>query len=226
DYFNINIDDVIGPESAQVILNNCYTLGLQDDCNKVHRDAATHEVTSITDLNINAGGFKTAGLDFDIAYRFLVPKVGNLRINVEGTWLQKYEESFSGGVTVDGLNNYDLLGVNPSIKFNANVQWAKAGWSAGLGARFIGPWHECENNDCSAAAMNPQRDVDPYLIFNAFVGKDFHSPLGTTGFTVGVLNIADKEPPALYSGASLTVSDAATYDYLGRFFYARLSQRF
>src|SRR5262249_14353998 len=85
DYFNISIDDQIAAEGANVILNNCYTLGIQSDCDKVHRDAATHQITNISDPNINVGNFKTAGLDFDVAYRFLVPKVGNLRLNVEGT---------------------------------------------------------------------------------------------------------------------------------------------
>src|SRR5262249_59418321 len=120
---------------------------------------------------------------------------------------------------------FDLAGTNPSIKFNANLQWANAGWSAGAGARFIGPWHECENNDCSAASMNPHRDIDPYVIFNAFVSKDFKSPLGTTGFTIGLLNALDKDPPFVYT-ASATASDASTYDYIGRFLYLRLNQRF
>src|SRR5262249_37360643 len=125
DYFNISIDDQITAESANVILNNCYTLGIQSDCDKVHRDASTHQITNNSDPNITAGNVKTAGLDFDVAYRFLVPKIGNLRLNVEGTWLQKYGETFSGGTTVDGLGNYDLLGVNPKLKFNVNAQWAK-----------------------------------------------------------------------------------------------------
>jgi len=225
DYFRINIDDLIINETAPIILNNCYTLGIQSDCDKVHRDPATHEITNITDPNQNIGNFKTAGLDFDVAYRFRVNKIGNIRMNVEGTWLQQFEETIAGN-KIDGLNTFDLGGTNPSIKFNANLQWANAGWSAGAGARFVGPWHECENNDCSAASMNPSRDIDPYVIFNAFVSKDFKSPLGTTGFTIGVLNIADKDPPALYNGLPPTNSDAGTYDYLGRFFYARLSQRF
>src|SRR5262249_11691297 len=176
DYFNINIDDVIGPEGAQVILNNCYNNGNAEDCAKVHRDPATHVITSISDPNINAGGFKTSGLDFDIAYRFLVPRLGNIRVNLEGTWLHKFEESFAGGFTVDGLDNYDLSGVNASLKFNGNIQWAKAGWSAGAGARFVGPWHECQNNDCNPDSMNPRRDIPAYVVFNAFVSRDFKSP--------------------------------------------------
>src|SRR5262249_35275866 len=66
DYFNINIDDLIINETAPIILNNCYTLGIDSDCAKIHRDPATHEITNITDPNLNIGNFKTAGLDFDV----------------------------------------------------------------------------------------------------------------------------------------------------------------
>jgi len=224
DYYNINIDNLITNETAAIILNNCYTLGIQADCDKVRRDPATHQITNISDPNLNIGNFKTAGIDFDVGYRFLVPSVGNLRFNLNGTWLHQFEETIAGN-KIDGLGTYDLGLVNPTIKFNFDAQWAKAGWSAGIGARFIGPWHECEFSDCSAASMNPQHDVDPYVIFNAFVSKDFKSPLGTTGLTIGVLNALDKDPPYVYT-ASATVSDASTYDYVGRFLYLRLNQRF
>src|SRR5262249_38281971 len=205
----------------QIILNNCYTLGIQAECDKVHRDSATHEIRQIVDNQLNIGSRKTAGLDFDVAYRFLVPKVGNLRFNVEGTWLHKFEDEIAGN-TIDGLNDYDLGLLNPRIKFNANAQWAKAGWSAGIGARFVGPWTECENNDCSPKPMgNLTHDVPAYVTFNAFLSRDFKSPLGTTGLTLGVLNALDKDPPYLYTGATPVSSDGATYDFGGRFLYAR-----
>jgi outer membrane receptor protein involved in Fe transport len=242
DYFNIDINNAIDQEGATVILNNCYVAGNDGDCAKIHRDPATHSIVLIDDLLLNTPGLRTAGMDFDVAYRFRVNKIGNLRVNVEGTWLHKFEKTIVGGTTIDGLNNYDLTQVNPSIKFNFNVFWAKAGWNAAATVRFVGPWHECFNNDCSSAGLmaaaqecadpmdgagcNPIRDVDPYVTLNLQVGKEFTSPLGKTGFTVGVLNLFDKDPPLLYSGGSITASDAATYDYLGRFVYARLSQSF
>jgi iron complex outermembrane recepter protein len=156
-------------------------------------------------------------------------------VNLEGTWLQKFEKELVGGKVVDGLNTYDLQQVNPKLKLNFNALWALSGWNAAANVRFVGGWHECYNNDCSdeglAVAMEdgataPIRDIDPYATLNLQVGKDFKSPIGRTSFSIGMINVFDADPPLLFSGGSLTASDAATYDYLGRFMYARLSQAF
>jgi iron complex outermembrane recepter protein len=38
-------------------------------------------------------------------------------------------------------------------------------------------------------------------------------------------NVLDQDPPLIYSGFAGD-SDSTTYDYMGRFVYARLSQQF
>ena len=43
--------------------------------------------------------------------------------------------------------------------------------------------------------------------------------------TVGVNNVMDRNPPLIYIGFQAD-SDAPTYDYMGRFFYARMAQTF
>ena len=48
---------------------------------------------------------------------------------------------------------------------------------------------------------------------------------GTTRVTVGVNNITDQDPSLIYVGFEGD-SDTSTYDYMGRYFYARLSQLF
>jgi outer membrane receptor protein involved in Fe transport len=42
---------------------------------------------------------------------------------------------------------------------------------------------------------------------------------------VGVNNLLDRSPSLIYIGFQGD-SDAPTYDYMGRFFYARMSQQF
>ena len=56
-------------------------------------------------------------------------------------------------------------------------------------------------------------------------GYTSKNKLGTTRFTVGVNNITDQRPPLIYVGFAGD-SDASTYDYMGRYFYARMSQLF
>jgi outer membrane receptor protein involved in Fe transport len=51
------------------------------------------------------------------------------------------------------------------------------------------------------------------------------SKAGTTILAVGVNNVTNQNPPLIYIGFAGD-SDSATYNYMGRFFYARLAQRF
>jgi outer membrane receptor protein involved in Fe transport len=51
------------------------------------------------------------------------------------------------------------------------------------------------------------------------------SKAGVTRLTVGVNNLLDARPPLIYVGFAAD-SDSSTYDYMGRYVYARLSQSF
>ena len=46
-----------------------------------------------------------------------------------------------------------------------------------------------------------------------------------TTLTLGVDNLLDRSPPMIYGGRDAN-SDGATYDFVGRLLYARLSQSF
>jgi hypothetical protein len=59
---------------------------------------------------------------------------------------------------------------------------------------------------------------------DAFVGVNWVYPFGSTSVTVGINNVTDATPPYIANGF-LAESDAATYDYAGRSFYLRLTQR-
>jgi len=58
-----------------------------------------------------------------------------------------------------------------------------------------------------------------------FAGYMMKSKAGITRLTVGVNNLLDQKPPLIYIGFAGD-SDASTYDYMGRYIYARLSQAF
>jgi len=71
----------------------------------------------------------------------------------------------------------------------------------------------------------PSRKVDWNLTTDIFATYGFKNPAGKTTLSAGINNVFDQDPPPIYNGF-LADSDAATYDYLGRFFYIRLSQLF
>ena len=220
DYFNVNIDDAIQAQGADVILANCYNTPEHTDCDKIHRFPGTNTIDFIDDTIVNIGSNKTTGLDFAVSQMLDTgKKIGTFKLNLEGTYLLTYTES-TPDRTRSGVGNYDL-GVFPRIKMNFNTLWGLGGWGAGLNIRFIGPYKECLDNDCNDNL--PSRNVSSNATADVFASYNFGSSAGKTTVSVGVNNVLDQDPPFLANGF-LADSDASTYDYLGRYFYLRLSQ--
>ena len=230
DYFNIKIDKAIQALGGQVILANCYERDQQEACDAIHRDTALHQIDFIDDPFLNIGGNTTDGLDYAIAYDWKQKDAGHFRHQLEGQWLHKWNLDNGTGSILKGVGVYDL-GAYPKWKTNFSTFWDHLGFNAGFNFRVIGSFDECENNDCNTVdpdtgkRVNPHRTVDRNYNADLFAGYMVKSQAGTTRLTVGVNNLADQAPSLIYVGFQ-SDSDASTYDYMGRYFYARLTQTF
>jgi iron complex outermembrane recepter protein len=225
DYFRVDIKRAIQALGAQVILANCYTRNQDEACAQVHRDPQlNYAIDFIDDPISNVGGTMTDGIDFAVSYDYKTGG-GRFRHQFEGQYLHKYTLDNTIQL-LQGVGYYDL-GVYPRIKTNFTTTWALKPVDAGLNVRYIGGFKECMDNDCNTPENLEMysRAVDMNITGDLFVGYTNKNRVGTTRFTVGVNNITDQRPPLIYIGFAGD-SDASTYDYMGRFFYARLSQLF
>jgi outer membrane receptor protein involved in Fe transport len=239
DYFAIAVDNSIAVKGPEVILNNCYTFENRSDCDLILRDGQGY-VQRITDLNTNTGGVETAGFDFGAVYQ-LPTDFGTFRFNFDGVVLAKFDD-IQATRTVDGVGVYDLEGVYAPFRFNAGVGWGWEGFTAGLNGRYVSPITECELNDCSqesrdafaemvadAQATDPtfddtvfhERKVSYNLTADLYAGYSFTTSMGYTSLMAGINNLFDSPPPRIFNGF-LANSDAANYDYLGRYFFIGL----
>jgi iron complex outermembrane recepter protein len=237
DYFNIKIDDAIGTIGTSNILNGCYVGGNDSYCALVTR-GSNGFIQVVNDVNQNIGGKRTGGVDFAVRYA-LPTMAGRFAFGFDGSYLSFYDNTLNlatGTQVVHGVGNYDL-GALPSFKATFGVEWGLSGFTAGIFGRYVGNFKECSNQgDPTTAAgglcnepdgtMNPlSRDVGSYVTFDLHAGYALNTSVGKTTFFVGMSNVLDKAPPYIYS-ANLASSDPGTYDYLGRYFYGRVSQRF
>lgn len=222
DYFNIGIDNAIQPVSAPVILNNCYQKSGADrsNCDQIFRNA-NFLIVRIDDLQQNTGGTDTSGMDFALRY-VRGTDIGRFGLNFDATWTHAYDQTQPDGTVVDGLNQYDLQLVFPSWRYNLTGQWAMSGVGAGFNVRYVQPIKECEDNNCVEGS--PTRQVDANVTADIFASYAFSTSAGYTSIRAGINNIFDQEPPKIYNGF-LANSDAANYDYLGRYFYVGLSHK-
>ena len=95
--------------------------------------------------------------------------------------------------------------------------------------RFINGFKECENNSLHSSTRGSaapiSRQVQDYYAFDANVAYDFETRIGTASAQFGVNNLFDAKPAYVANGF-LASSDAATYDYMGRYFYLRLTYNY
>ena len=223
DYWKIDIEDAIQALGATVILANCYNRHIQKYCDAIHRNPTLgYSIDYIDNPVDNVGGTATSGVDFALSYDHKFESVGRFREFAEAQYLLKYNLDNSQQI-LHGLGKFDL-GARPQIKANFAMMWQHpAGAGAGFNVRYIGTFKECDLNNCNGGAMS--RDVAPWYKADVYGNYAVKTAAGTTSFTVGVNNVLDRKPSLIYIGLQ-SDSDAATYDYMGRFVYMRMSQQF
>ena len=226
DYWHIGIDNAIETLGVQTIFANCFERGLQAYCDQIHRDSNTHRISVVDQFLQNVTRTTTSGIDVALWYDTKLAKLGRIHTGLEGQYLLRYDLDTSVQV-IHGRGFYDL-GAYPQYKANLSSNWAHpSGASAGFNLRYIGSYKECADNNCNSdrnLAM-ASRDVDRYFKLDLFGGYEFRSRVGRTTLQVGVNNLFNATPPVVYNAAAAN-ADAATYDFVGRLAYVRLSQLF
>jgi iron complex outermembrane recepter protein len=226
DYWHIAIDNAIETLGAQTIFASCYDRGIQSFCDQIHRDPVTHRISPVDQLLQNVTRTTTSGVDLALWYDARFAELGRIHTGLEGQYLLRYDLETSQQV-IHGRGFYDL-GVYPRYKANLSSHWTHPGGaSGGFTLRFVGSYKECAGNNCNSDRnlAIASRDVDRYFKLDLFGGYDLRSGFGKSTLQLGVNNLFDATPPIVYNAAAAN-SDAATYDFVGRMVYLRLSQLF
>jgi outer membrane cobalamin receptor len=223
DYFHTAISRTIQVLGANVILANCYIRHDEDSCQQVHRNPLLGGAIDYIDIPTkNVGGVEGSGIDFAVGYDHKLGTAGRFHQQLESQYLlkAKIDNSFQ---IVNAINNNDL-GARPRVRANLSSLWQHPlGMGGGFNVRYIGSFNECEQNNCNAGL--PSRRVDSWYRVDLFGSYSLTSRAGATSITLGVNNMLDRDPPAIY-GSVFGDYDPTAYDFKGRFFYARMSQQF
>jgi outer membrane receptor protein involved in Fe transport len=239
DYYTVKVDKSIATIGESTILAGCYTTGNQPQyCSLIERDPASRMITRITNLNQNVGSEEVAGIDLALRYMLPVERVGRFDLRFDGTWLQKHNQTLADGTVVYGKNTFDLQsssgqgGTNPAVKFNAGATWSLEGMTAGASTRFLSAFKECGDSNGGFAGQGLcyvdstyQHRVKAFNTYDLFFAYSLKSVAGKTTLLVGVNNAFDAQPVNIYNGFA-SHTDQYTYDQMGRFYYARLSQSY
>jgi len=228
DYFNIGVDQAIAAPGADAILESCYPSegGASELCERINR-FPTGEIAFIQDGQTNLGGDRLGGMDLSLSYQRQT-QVGRLGLRGDATWLHKFDRRLNSRDLIQARGTYDL-GVNSDLKANVSASWSRDALSAGLTLRFINGFKECQNNNCGARAEGTaepvSRQVKDYSAIDASVAYEWQTRLGPATARLGVNNLFDARPAFIANGFT-AASDPTAYDFMGRYFYMRLSYRY
>jgi len=240
DYYDARVKNTINEIGMGTILNGCYpgadpvtgaALPVNAQfCGLIARNSLGF-IGLVTDTNQNVGELLTSGLDISARYALNTGAIGRFNFGFDGTVLLKDDWVRPDGTTVHAKGTYDFQYADPNFKGRASVLWNMKSLSAGLSARYIGGYKECGDIDGASGTANLCRDtptlfhnVDSFTTFDATVGYTLASSQGKTNIALGVTNLADTAPPENFNAFANSADTA--YDYMGRFFYARLSHSF
>lgn len=239
DYYHISIKDAIGSLVLTDILPRCFnsdgasnTSYSNDNpfCQRISRDPLTGQISVARQGLFNFATYTVAGIDATFNWRFGLDALGassdagGLEFSSTASYLQKYTVAgLLGSPTLNyaGSAGFGSVGggiSHPKWKVNTSVSYVSDSFKATVLWRHIS---KMIHSDVVANAASTTAGVPAYNFFDANFQFDVDKRF-TLGF--GVTNLTDKAPPFI-SAAPLT-TDAATYDVIGRSFYASVKAKF
>jgi outer membrane receptor protein involved in Fe transport len=255
DYYNVKVSQNIGSITTPLILKGCYQQNNDAYCSLVTRNS-TGVITNVNDFETNVGNLQTSGLDFAMRYGFPTD-FGRFGLLFDSTYLFYLRQSLADGSLINTAGNYDfgsgsaIGNLTPKLKFNVGVNYALAGFGAGVRMRYIGGFDECADAggvSASGTGLCSQRSADPAAVTDQFgnviPGQNAFAPhhvpsyvsfdlalsyllktgFGNTTFAAGIRNVFDKTPPLVYNETFIFTDPG--YDLVGRFVYGRVTQTF
>lgn len=231
DYYDIDVDDVIGEFSAQEVLDQCYVQGLASSCANVVRVDG--------DLTTPASGVRrlTTNLEYERAEGIEVGFNVGLGLNDFGSlefmgMVNKYltQESLSS-VTVPVIDCKGYFGNScdplSDLRWTQRTNWRWGDLTASLQWRHIG---SVDVEPPERANLFPGfRTIDDYDYLDLYVSYTLWDD--RVRLSVGVDNLTDEDPPVVGNDAGDTSSNSgntfpSNYDTLGRIYTAGFRLRF
>ena len=234
DFWHIYLSDTLTPIQAQTVANECFANNSSPYCSFINRYDNTNKLAgAVNYINtpvVNLGNLSTTGVDFTFNYaipHFNVGSVdpGNFKAGLNTTYISTYKNNATpgqpGSESINYAGTYGLqFGNIPRWRGTLTINWALGDWSAQWQSRYI---HRVTNLNANldTGASAPMASVLYHSISAGYEWAKIH-----TRFDVGIDNLSDKVPPLSYQNGSNYNVDTATYDVMGRYYWARATVKF
>jgi iron complex outermembrane receptor protein len=221
DYYNVRVKNAITNPDPQYILTNCYeSAGMSsENCNAVGRGSEGDVNRLVANLQ-NIGKSETAGIDINASYDlglgvFGAPSWLHAILGWQGNRLLYFDDTIYGDKVRYYKTITDNSGTYTGWRWLTSVTVAGENWSVTSYNRYIGGAKYFNAN----YGQTPDDWTDE-IVYWDLAGQYTVSDLTVTG---GITNVLGTNPPQFTDGDAN--SNGNTYDYIGRYFFARLSYK-
>ncbi|WP_372767843.1 TonB-dependent receptor [Pseudoalteromonas sp.] len=228
DYFDIQMESVIGVVGAERILNNCAKTGDAFFCDNIKRSASGSlwlgQDGFITNLGDNIGGRHWRGVDVTANYSMDLGE-GTLDFNINGYYnIKKLVQP----VLADSSLDYDCTGTistdcftTPKWRHTFQADYSMNDWRVTAKWRFYGA---VDYDGTADTKLAEEGGVDAYNFFDVSGSYSINEHVTVIG---GMNNIFDEEPPMVGNSLSTNANTiSGFYDSLGRFIHLSVNMTF
>ncbi|HEV2608447.1 MAG TPA: TonB-dependent receptor, partial [Xanthomonadaceae bacterium] len=249
DFYRITLNNLITQLSPNVVMNDCFHDEASPFCSLIHRQASDGGIAFFQLPVANIGTLTTDGFDFSIKYRIPVTPWGQFSVGADFTHINKYDVKTDPNPLAMVETRHLAGQFDPAfgnfIKWRGNfsLDWSKGDWNAGYRMRWVGhgvigsldPGQNASADACNfvtnpyGICPGPVTMKIPNYFESYFTAGYNFGHIGTmdSRVDVGVDNAFDKSPPFIWSNLALNANtDVATYDTIGRLFWARFTAKF
>jgi outer membrane receptor protein involved in Fe transport len=235
DFWHIYLSDTLTAIQADTVVSSCFNNSASPYCSFIQREDNTSrqpgQVFLINTPVVNLGNLSTSGIDYTLRYK--VPHFnvgssdpGNFQAALNTSYTSTYNVNATpgqpGAETINYAGTYSpQFGNIARWRGTATLNWDKGNWNAQWQSRYI---HRVTALNADAAITGVNIPVASVIYHSLQLG--YAVPSIHTRFDVGVDNLFDKQPPLLYQNGSNYNVDTATYDVLGRYYWARATVKF
>ena len=244
DFFSYEISNVITNLTTSSVLGRCFNqLGTNpgytnDDvaCQLFSRDTTGNlGINSVVTTQLNLSAREVAGVDLNLDWGLpltafgAAENAGKLDFRLLLTVLDKWEQQETASddfVDRSGTIGQTIASAFPEYKGVFSTTYSVGDLSFRYNLRFVDGMDVVNNDALMTPSTSALPAVDTY-VYHDLVGK--WAINDTLGFTLGVTNLGDKDPPIYATNTQAGIqsnTDPSTYDVLGRRYFVNLTATF
>lgn len=227
DYWMYEIDDAIIAPDVNTVANACVQTGDPAVCDLILR-FNDGQINRILTPTANTANFTTSGVDIGVKYNNRSSPIGMVRAGVDLTHVLEFKyKILRDSEEVDAQGTYDS-------QFGHFGEWRATGFAGWGMAGFDAQWTTRYIDGVTIASSFGQGSGRPAASGPLTVGSvtyhdvavSYQLPGVGTKLMLGVENLFDKQPPLFYQYALNANTVVETYDAVGAYAFARISQNF